>query len=301
MATTKVNPKESKRSKTRPERAKVRTAKLNRRKVVKREVCRPLVNIFADRDAMVRRGEFEIIGQVMLLRTEKGDIDFFKGGPHLAQLKSSELVLLGDWQKFPDMVSLLADLCDDCRTDCKACDGKGNRLCTRCGGEGKLILSRETCKCVKDGVAARNCKECKGAGHVPGQTQECPECKGTKVQKCPGCHDSGRMTTGHVGGSTKNEDPLCESCKGNGRKLGREPQDYREFVHGHLEGFTVFGPIHGILLRADEMRQPEGGLEYCDFRADENGNISALLVQDPENTGQPMYLMGGVPVFTALK
>jgi len=264
----------------------------------------PLRKLFAKRDAAVRRGEYEILGQIMLLRTERGDVDYKNDGPHLAKLtgtRREEYVLLNEWHGFPDLVSLLPDLCDDCRAKCLSCDGTGKRLCMglRCGGEGKVILSYEPCPgegCQKEtGKAKPGCATCEGTGQVVGQSAECPQCKGEKFVSCAYCAGSGQMATGRENGNSRDDQlaPLCKTCNGTGRKLKPEAQDWKEFELGDLQGFTALGPISQIVLRADVCRDAQRGLEMGSICADDNGNVAALLVKSPTEVGQPQYWLGG--------
>ncbi len=229
----------------------------------------PLSKAFVSRDEQVRRGEYEMIGQVQLLRTERGDIDFRTDGPFLAQLDSDRsLVLMNEWKGFPSLYSIAPGLCPDCKAKCLSCDGHGERLCMgmNCGGYGKMILSYEPCPeigCYKDtGKVNSKCSSCEGAGRIVGQTAPCPACEGTKKQKCPLCDGTGKMSTGRKAGALRDsQEPACESCRGTGRKLKEEAQDYKEFELGVLEGFTALGPIHEVLLRADVCRDAARSLE----------------------------------------
>jgi hypothetical protein len=262
----------------------------------------PLAKVFARRDAMVRRGEYELLGRIALLRTELGDVDFGRErGSFIAKLDGTdELVLMNDWQQFPADVVCTTDLCPDCKAHCTGCDGKGERACLglKCGGEGRMILSYEACSapgCVREsGKAKVGCEVCKGAGQVPGQTADCPTCKGTKKQQCPQCQASGKMSTGLEGGALPDSAaPRCASCRGTGRKMVSEPQPYQRFVLGEMEGFTVLGPVTELLWQADVCRDPRRSMELASIVADEEGNLGALLVKDPERTGQPWYWLGG--------
>lgn len=273
---------------------------------------KPLAYIFEERDRAVRRGEFEIMGRLMVLRMEQGDIDFLKGGPFIGRLKTKEapLVLLNEWAGLPNIISLHPQLCDACRTDCDCCGAKGKRLCMHlnCGGEGRVILTYKACP-GEDCVVQKHeikpgCETCHGAGRVPDQVQECPQCKGTKEQTCPKCQGSGKMATGRKNGAGPSPDDfdstgrmvdgnMCPECDATGRKITRTPQPWDKFAIGDLEGYTVLGPIHGMLWAADLVRDPQQRPEYCSIGPDEKGNLAALLVKDPGKVGQPMYLMGG--------
>lgn len=293
------------------ERSRTQRARMQR-KSARKAGLQSLATIFAERDRLVRRGDYEIQGQLLFVRTENGDIDFGKNGPFVGKLQTGELVLLDEWRGLPDLHSLTTELCDDCRHDCDACDAKGKRLCMHmhCGGEGRLILSYDPCPapgCVRaTGKAKRDCPQCGGGGQVPGQTQPCPECKGTKQQTCPQCQGSGRMATGRLNGAAipkigEPAIPYCATCNGTGRKLKREKQDFKEYVLGELEGFTCLGPINGLVWKADQMRDPEQGFEMCRIEPDKSGNLAALLVMKPQQIGQPMYLLGGRPIVELLK
>jgi len=264
----------------------------------------PLRKTLAKRDAAFRRGEYEILGQLMLLRTERGDIDYRQNGPYLARLtgtRRQELVLMNEWKGFPDMVSLLNERCPDCLAPCTSCDATGKRLCMgmNCGGEGRMILGWEACDadgCAKQtGKAKFDCAKCQGQGRTVGQTAECPQCKGEKFVTCPLCAGSGQMATGREGGKSRDDDSAktCGTCAGTGRKLLAEPQDWKEFELGELEGFTVLGPISSFVMRADVCRDKDRGLEMGEIYADEFGNVAALLVKNPAVTGQSQYWFGG--------
>jgi hypothetical protein len=269
-------------------------------RVVKtKRVC--LTTMLARRDRAVLRGEYEFLGKIILLRTERGDIEFGENAPTLARLAGDQaLVLLNEWQGFPAITSLTAERCPDCHAKCLSCDGTGTRLCMglNCGGYGKMILGYEPCPakgCHKQtGVAKHGCKECGGTGRVVGQTAECPACKGEKTVKCPLCEGTGEMATGRKDGAPRDsEAAMCATCNGTARKLQHEEQDWKEFKLGDLDGFTVLGPIHEFVLKADVCRDPKQALELGVVCTDADGNLAALLVKNPQQHGQPQYLHGG--------
>lgn len=279
---------------------------------------KPLSYIFSERDRLVRRGEFDIMGRLMVMRTEKGDIDFFKGGPFVGRLRDGAFVLLNEWKGLPEIILLENELCDHCRADCEACEASGQRLCMHlnCGGEGRVILSYKPCPAVNCAVQNDKvnpaCVTCGGAGRVPDQVQECPQCKGTKKQDCPKCRGTGKMATGRKNGESPSPEDFdsaglmvdarkCGQCDGTGRKIQRKLQPWREFAIGELEGYCVLGPIQGMLWAADMLRDPQQRPEYCTVSPNGKGNLMALLVKDPDATGQPMYLYGGVARLEFLK
>ena len=263
----------------------------------------PLARVFVRRDAAVRRGEYELLGRITLLRTELGDIDFGReAGPFIARLDDfpSQLVLMNEWKQFPEAVMCTSELCADCRAHCLGCDGKGQRACLglKCGGYGRMILGYDACPaegCLREtGKAKPGCAQCEGAGQVVGQTAECPTCKGTKLQQCPACRGSGKMPTGLEGGALPDSGaPRCAGCNGTGRKLAREAQPWQSFELGEMEGFTVLGPVIELLWRADVCRDPKQPMELASIVPDDDGNLGALLVKDPAQTGQPWYWLGG--------
>lgn len=278
------------------------TAKDKLRKQAKHAKQMPLSKVFARRDAMVRRGEFELLGRITLLRTELGDVDFGReAGPFIAKLDGTEeLVLMNEWKQFPDQTSCTSELCPDCQAHCIGCNGRGKRLCMglKCGGEGRMILGYAPCPapgCFKEtGKVKSGCEQCQGAGQVVGQTAECPACKGTKVQQCPACQGCGKMSTGLEGGALPDSGaPRCKTCRGNGRKLVSEPQPYQGLVLGEMEGYTVLGPVMELVWKADVCRDPRQSMELASIVTDDEGNLGALLVKDPEKTGQPWYWLGG--------
>lgn len=260
---------------------------------------RPLREIFAERDKCVRRGDYELLGKVITVVRETGLIDYGKDGPALAVLtkdagdNAGELVLLGGWHGFPDHAELLKDLCDACRAKCTDCDGTGQRLCTICGGSGELVTSWKRCPGSDEstGTCRRDCESCGGRGSVPDQAKECPHCHGAKVAKCDRCEGSGKMPTGYAGGRTVATAELCPECAGNGRKRKITPQPWDTFQSGELEGYTVLGPITGMLLA--DLPGDGSGFSGIAFTPDDDGNLAALLVRDPRLIGSGMYLMGG--------
>lgn len=281
-------------------------------KKAKAKGLRSLDDIFAARQAAVRRGQYDILGRVKCLTTLNGEIDFRKDGPWLAQLTDeggkgcedpdgAALLLIGkNWVGFPDARTLIVnELCPDCQAPCLACD-KGERLCMQpgCGGAGRIVLSYKTCTAPgckwESGAAKRDCPTCEGAGQVPDQVTECGMCKGAGKHKCPWCFGTGMAPTGRKGGAPRDSDaPVCASCDGNARKIEVDAQPWRQYAYGALEGYTAFGPLRSILIVADAVRDPEQHYELVEISPNAAGNITALLVKGPKKTGQPMYLLGG--------
>lgn len=298
------------------ERKKTELIRTSRRAAAKGKT-ETVSDIFAKRDKMMLRGEYELVGRVWLLRTENGDIEFPGSGrsvqdqrPMIAELKASgekQFVFLEPWEQFPAIVTNTEKLCYACRTQCAFCSGKGKCACQglRCGGEGKMVLSYVPCtakRCKREtGTANPKCKTCGGAGQVQGETAVCPTCKGSKVQQCPGCLGSGKMSTGRLNGAARDSQAEdCPACHGSGRKQKTKEQPYANYLLGKLEGYSVLGPVYGMIVHADVLRDPERHYERIDFMPDEDNNLAAVFVKHPEKTGQNVYLFGGIPQLTRL-
>jgi hypothetical protein len=312
----------TKRSTRRVARAQKRTIQLAERKADKRARTVPLATLFAAREAAIRRGTYDILGRIIMLRFESGSMDFgLRNGPMLAQLHAGSahakdvaqpIVFLDGWSGLPNIVNLSPEACEACQRPCIYCDGTGERPCLglRCGGYGKQIISYKSCSCCDDkGKPKPNCSECQGGGQAVDQTAECTTCKGTKVQPCPGCQGTKKISTGLAGGianikggyfapdgSTVEKDKVktCPECEGSYHKILRQAQRWEDYYRGDLEEFVVMAPISTALFYADAMRDPDGKLEMIEFNLDKDGNIGALLVRQPAKcNGQPMYLLGG--------
>ncbi|MFB3813419.1 MAG: hypothetical protein ACE14L_04845 [Terriglobales bacterium] len=259
----------------------------------------PLGEVLALRDRYTRRGDYKLLGRVLCASTEHGFIDYGKAGPVLAQLTDGEpgaLVLLGAWDGgFPARMKLLTELCPACQTKCTDCDGKGKRLCTRCGGRGDLVMSHKDCPgCfAKTGKTRRGCKSCGGRGQVPDQLHLCPACKGKKRERCARCEGTGRMSTGYKDGANPRvgEAPLCPECEGHGRKREAVPQPWAPIAAGTLEGYTALGPFLRLLLT--HLPGDEPAFTDVEFTPDADGNYPVMLIKDPAAHSQPMYLFGG--------
>jgi hypothetical protein len=300
----------TKRSATRVVRATKRRRQLADRKAEKRSRAVSLATLFAAREAAIRRGDYDILGRLVMLRLEGSSMDFgLRNGPMIAQLRAGSahakdvaqpIVVLDGWAGLPVVVNLSPERCDACLATCHYCGGTGERACggLRCGGYGKQILSYKACQCrEKNGKAQRGCSDCDGSGQVIDQTAECPTCKGTKVQVCGGCNGSKQISTGLEGGASPSisDAKVCPKCEGSYHKLMRRSQPWQDYYRGDLEEFVVMAPIGMVLFYADQMRDPEGKLEMIEFSPDQNGNLGALLVRRPDTIDgqQPMYLLGG--------
>jgi hypothetical protein len=256
---------------------------------------RPLKEIFAARDQFARRGEIELMGTLIFAFVEQGGkagtIEFRQAGPMLARLttgpEEGALVLMEKWQGLPALVRVTNELCDFCRCECVECKGQKQVRCGHkgCGGAGEIITQWQPCPdCQDRGKRERTC-QCGGRGEIPAEKHQCPNCKGTKIEPCPHCKATGRMSSGQV------DSQPCGACLGNGRRLDFVEQDWKTFSTGQLEGYTVLGPILGMTL----LNPPgeELGITSLECVADYDGNFPVLMIEKPDYKDGRAYLYGG--------
>lgn len=110
--------------------------------------------------------------------------------------------------------------------ECPECEGRGENpaSCTRCGGDGTIVIVEECSECGGDGREHYyvTCPNCRGSGTVHNgllcgqcfgrkrlyEELECKRCRGSRTQQkeksCVRCHGTGTMRL------------RCERCGGDG-------------------------------------------------------------------------------------
>lgn len=243
----------------------------------------------AARDAAVARLGYTVLGRLRTASTPDGRIlEFPPYAPMIvvARLESGPLVLLGqganEWTGAPKLRTTDATHpCLACATKCDECAGKGTRPCTHtgCGGRGYVVVMQQQVDVVKGKQVI-----------IPAQTVECPSCHGSKVEKCRLCVGTGKMSTGRAGGSTRENDPRCQTCQGLMRSIQWRAQELP--LHGTLNGYQVVGPFAQLLyVGIASGDTPAGTIRIL---PDREGNYAVLLV-----AGKKAWLYGGAVVSTS--
>jgi hypothetical protein len=252
-----------------------------------------------ERQAAVRRGEYEILGAIEIIHTTRGVMQFGADGPVVARLTSAPgLALLTDWPGLRAVRKAGEKLCQYCRTKCDECK-RGKRACmyTGCGGSGKITNLMVPCPapgCLKEtGAFKRKCQRCNGRGEIA-KPKRCPACKGKRLVRCDLCRGSARMATGRLNGATNVQAKPCPACLGNKRQVKVVAQSLRKFVQGELEGMLALGPITSIVFRRI-AGSGDIGWDRIEVLPDAGGNLMVLLLERPE-PGSPAWLHGGVVV-----
>lgn len=229
-------------------------------------------------------GDFILLGQIDLIHTALGTLDFRKTGPLLAgHADRSDLMIATVVPPLPPIRKLLNEPCPECAAPCEQCVGAKQANCYVCGGAGNVALT-VNCECTADGARARNeCPDCRGIGRKAVRSI-CGGCRGTGKVECPNCFATGLTGRG------------CESCQHQGRKIELEAQPIERFVHGKVEGRLAVGPIRSIVFHPLDG---SGHFEIVDFRPDRDQNLAVMLLEfQPGDAGEVArgYLAGGLPV-----
>lgn len=281
-----------------------------------------LASELSRRDALVRAGQYQILGRVVHIRTIDGKVmhfgtaspktkaDLSAMGPTIARLTADDndsIVILDPWRGLParpDMETMQP--CPDCKLDtCTACAGSGRVLCTApgCGGLGKVIVLG------KPEEEWLTCQACKNENAVEQRIAHPPKRKGGKSKvevvrrttvECPQCKASGRMSTGmvqckEVGGPDptparavlKDGNP-CPTCHGTAVVMEMKSQPLESFVHGQLEGMIALGPIASIPFAPISAGDRVGVIQPMQ---DMDGNYMVMLLG---NNGRAWFY-GGIP------
>lgn len=270
----------------------------------------PIAEAIAQQDGAIQRGEYSILGQLMLLHTARGRMEFFKNGPLIATLNDRlQLLLVSEWKGLPEKRVLLEEPCPACQVECEQCGGQGKSACQICGGSG-LMDGLETCPCIAGGAPRPDpaCQQgCFGLG-MRRVTENCMNCEqGTAV--CTVCKGTGERASGRRGdapcaacqrlgraraaGSSQCRCAECLVCQGHGRKVEMPPQPLEAFAHGRLEGMVALGPIHQVVWHTVDG---SGQIRICDIRPDRDGNLMVLLLRGTKGNDPHAWLLGGLPV-----
>ena len=253
-----------------------------------------LAETIREREKYLRRGDVELLGAIALCHCLQGTLDFGAQGPMVGRLtdgaQQGEHVILQPWPGIPELLTITDEPCDQCAIPCPQCGDTGKQRCTsiRCGGSGKVVTSWKPCPECK--IPVHDCVLCKGSGRVPAEAHHCPACEGAGVCTCSACLGTGQMATGKSDKNPEGRGPACPACHGGRRKLQSIPQPWEPYAVGVMEGYTVLGPVRGLLLRTLPGRDFPIDLTA---ELDYDGSYPWLLVEHPETTGGHMYVWGG--------
>lgn len=270
-----------------------------------------LKDIIAFQAECKRHQQFQLLGQLDFAITTKGRMDFGKIGPKIGRDPLGGLLVLSPWMGLPAIISSSQTICDKCATKCPDCKGKGERLCTVCGGSGEVANGRVACECVakQQRAAARKkvevtirpdpeCKKCGGRGDLP-KLVACKGCEEGQA-KCYPCQGTGkrRVPVDAHGNPTRN----CDACKNRGYKVSEQAQPLEKFVNGQLpiEGaqpLICLGPVKKLVwhtVGGTGGEQPR--FVECTILPDAQQNLMVIAL-DRRDAGANAYLLGGVPSY----
>jgi hypothetical protein len=248
---------------------------------------RPLREVFDEHDAIIQRGDYEIVGRLECVIFAGKLIEFVgRKRPVIGMATGGTaapgcvLLWLSDFSGWPDLLKRLEKFCPTCAVPCERCKEEGKHLCTGtgCGGRGYIELGKYPCGCG----GQRDCKACGGRGQIVNGKADCKACKGTKLQTCTGCLGTLLAPTGMVDGAT------CPACDGTRIATERTPQ---VFEPSELEGFEVYGPLVAFELEADRERTDAGKNLRIVFGQDDRGNLGALFADGSKR----LWVHGGIP------
>lgn len=259
-----------------------------------------LETLLHERREKVRMGEFTPIGRLMIANTPHGIIDFQKSGPTLGKIiedgrPTEKLVVITAWEGLPVLQKSTDEFCEACLAECDECRGTCVVGCRafKCGGSGQVRSGSMPCAapdCLHGtGQTNPNCLVCKGRGETP-VFMACAVCGGSGKTKCFTCRGKGRRPTGSLDGSRDRNAKECPSCYGRQRQTILQPQDWRHFVKGTMNGHAILGPIVGFVLFSVTGTPPL----VFDVYPDADANYLVLVIEDPEKPHSRAYLLGGV-------
>ncbi|MBZ5522253.1 MAG: hypothetical protein LAP21_08425 [Acidobacteriia bacterium] len=256
---------------------------------------------------LVLQREYQPLGVIDFIFVQRATsalkMDYRKSGPRLGvNLDTGDMLLLTPWQGLPEL-DADAQPCTACLATCGDCEGKKKRPCTLagCGGSGYVSTRYVVCpECLGSPgkKTIPDCWKCGGRGEVPAP-EKCAGCDEKGLAPCAACKGSGQVSTGrHEGKKDYYDDklkqfvtvPRCQICNGQGRVVRTQPQDWKQYVHGQLEGKLCFGPVTRIVWHTlgDGAR-----FQSCDITADSRGNLMVLMLENNQ-VGARQYLLGGV-------
>lgn len=272
----------------------------------------PIAEAIALQDGAIQRGEYTILGQLMLLQTERGDMEFFRNGPLVGTMNDRlQLVFASPWRGLPDKQEVQNLQCPTCRVECEQCSGTGRSACQICGGSGE-VRHAANCACVSPERNAlrpdADCAHCGGSGVVR-MPLACGNCAMEGLADCTACHGQGWRGCGRTedapceacqtmgrpraAGSSKCKCAECPDCHGYGRVVLTMPQPLDQFAHGKLEGMVAFGPIRQVVWHTVDG---SGHIQICDIRPDRDGNLMVMLLRGQKGDQPHAYFLGGLPV-----
>lgn len=257
----------------------------------------PVLQTIDAQEEAIRQGDYTVLGRLMILHAEQGDIELFKSGPLVATRNDRlELLITTEWPGLPDRVAVIREACKSCSTKCDQCLGSSRSLCTLCGGAGHRT-QWVTCNCISNGELqpTTDCKDCRGSGRRRTE-QECTHCDATGQERCPRCDGKGVRGTGKVGLPNGQAQP-CGACQGQGWTIQTQQQSLDTFAHGRIAADTVaFGPLRGLVWAAVDGSTR---IETCNVLPDREGNLMVLALRRSASNNARAYLVGGLPVIRA--
>jgi hypothetical protein len=271
------------------------------------------------RHSAEQRGEFDTIGRLLALHTDKGvmrwpTVDGECSGPDIGQAwNGSQLVMVGQWFGLPPLrMQSTTERCKACERDCDTCGGTGKQTCQgqMCGGRG--FIDGPFVPCPGPGCRGETgkfkpgCDVCISSGsqgEVP-EKKTCPMCSGSRLMTCQRCRGTLKFSTCHIDGSIDWTSALCAACEGSGYAGKWVLQNASHFENARLrrsrkqrgarlhdEVWLVLGPI----LSFDLIEYPNLHAKTYTILPDEKGDLLMLLVPGTQSPSrQKAYLVGGV-------
>jgi hypothetical protein len=278
------------------------------------------------RHSAEQRGHYSPLGRLLSMITQHGTIlwpsERGEGcGPDLALISpyenhdlhpgpspdiSSEamggaiLVILGHWSGLPALRRNSNLPCPRCRHACDICDGSGKKQCEGLGCGGTGVVTRGPQECPAPGCALEtgkfkpDCDKCGGTGSIT-KMETCPMCGGSGKMTCSRCRGTAMFSTGRADGALDYQLPACKACAGTGWKGKFERQDTAKFANAQLANnshkWLALGPIQSFVIQDFQTSKPR----QFEVSADEKGDLLFLLVPaSPRQKPQKAYLVGGV-------
>ncbi len=246
----------------------------------------------AEQSQIIAQGQYQMLGQVMRIRTDRGVMEFYGSGPLIGRRHDRmDLVMVTEWPGLPDKRTATAAPCVHCAVKCEQCEGKKASTCELCGGAGER-LQQTVCDCLKTGGPFEAC-ECHGIGMI-GKPHKCAACNGTKTIACPRCRGTGQEATGLY--PPKPGSPVCPKCQGQRVVVKLAPQQLVAFLQGKLGDMPVYGPIRSIVLVAMDGSR---NIDIVEVEPDRQGNLMVLGLDKQANVTRGYFLGGVARIATA--
>lgn len=247
-------------------------------------------------DRSRRSMQYEPLGRIFLLETDRGAIHFQKQcGPGVARdVDSGQALFISGWPALPSIQEHSEEFCTACLAECDVCSGSGKALCQAlgCGGAGKRIVRWEVCshEGAAAGIVSASCPLCRGTNSVP-VPEDCPTCSGTGKAKCSACRGMGKAPTGYLNGVRDRNAADCEDCRGTLRAGKFKAQDLATFVSARVGEFLGIA-VKRMIVEPAVIARGSGGFQQIEVAPNARGTPLMVLLRIASPNGIP-YFYGG--------